>query len=350
VEVLHRPLIMPEHGRMEGTDAAVVEWLLEGGEPSVRYAVLTRLLGGNDGDLEVDAARQAIMTTGAVPAILGAQGEDGHWAGRDRFYTAKYTGTVWQLLVLAELGADGDDERVRRGCEAILRDSQDADSGAFSVSRAKKAGGGLPGGVIPCLTGNMLWSLLRLGRADDPRVRHGVEWLTTFSRFDDGDGPAPTGWPYEPYEICWGRHTCFMGVVKSLKALAEIPEDLRSSEVRRTVAEATEFLLRHHVFKRSHDLAKVSKPGWRRFGFPLMYQTDVLEILGILAKLNVRDARLDEAVDLVAGKRDDRGRWALETTFNERLIVGIEGAGQPSRWITLRALEVLGTYAGNSRS
>jgi len=35
-------------------------------------------------------------------------------------YTAKYTGTVWQLIILAELGADGGDERLRRACEAIL--------------------------------------------------------------------------------------------------------------------------------------------------------------------------------------------------------------------------------------
>ena len=55
------------------------------------------------------------MTSGAVPRILAAQGEDGHWEGRDRFYTAKYRGTVWSLIILAELGADGGDERVRRG-------------------------------------------------------------------------------------------------------------------------------------------------------------------------------------------------------------------------------------------
>ena len=83
--------------------------------------------------------------------------------------------------------------------------------------------------------------------------------------------------------MCWGRHTCHMGAVKALKALAAIPPDRRSPEVERTIAEGAEFVLRHHVHKRSHDPAKVSKPGWLRFGFPLMYQTDVLEILGILS-------------------------------------------------------------------
>ena len=79
--------------------------------------------------------------------------------------------------------------------------------------------------------------------------------------------------------MCWGRHTCHMGAVKALKALAEIPPERRPPAVRRTIAAGAEYLLRHHVHKRSHDLTRVSKPSWRRLSFPLMWQTDVLEIL-----------------------------------------------------------------------
>ena len=45
----------------------------------------------------------------------------------------------------------------------------------------------------------------------------------------------------------------------------------------------------------------MSKQGWVRFGFPLMYQTDVLEILGILTKLGYRDVRMQDAVDKADG-------------------------------------------------
>ena len=48
-----------------------------------------------------------------------------------------------------------------------------------------------------------------------------------------------------------------------------------------------------------------------------------------------------EARDLVASKRDTQGHWKLENTFNGRFIVDIEAKGEPSRWITLRALRVL---------
>ena len=97
-------------------------WLLEG-DPSVRYFTLKGLLAAAPDAPEVQEARRAIMSEGAVPRILAAQGDDGHWGDRDRFY-AKYTGTAWQLIILAELGADGADERVRRACEAILRGPQ----------------------------------------------------------------------------------------------------------------------------------------------------------------------------------------------------------------------------------
>jgi hypothetical protein len=338
-----------------------IPWLLAG-DPSVRSFTLTGLLGAEPDAPQVQEARQAIMTEGQVPRILAEQQADGHWEGPDRFYTAKYRGTVWTLLILAELGADGADARVRAACEAILRDAQDADSGGFSCNRSKKAGGGLRSMVIPCLTGNLAFSLIRLGMLDDPRVQRAVDWITTWQRFDDGDGEAPTGGPYDRYEMCWGRHTCSMGAAKALKALAEVPPERRTPAMHATISAGAEYFLRHHVHRRSHDLSKTSKPGWRRLSFPLMYQTDALEILLVLTRLGregevagsapdgtggtplLGDERMREALDLVASRADAQGRWKLQQTFNDRFVVPIETKGEPSRWVTMRALEVLQAF------
>ena len=158
----------------------------------------------------------------------------------------------------------------------------------------------------------MVYSLVRLGMLDDPRVQRAVDWIATYQRFDDGEGDAPTGWPYDPLEMCWGRHTCHMGAAKALKALAEIPPERRTPAVQATLAAGAEYFLRHHVHRRSHDLSRDSKPGWRRFGFPLMYQTDVLEILLGLTRLGYRDERMGEALELVASRADAQGRWKLQ--------------------------------------
>jgi hypothetical protein len=249
------------------------------------------------------------------------------------------------MILLAELGADGSDQRIRNTCEFILNNSQDRESGAFSYVSGK-GDGGAHGAVLPCLTGNMIWGLIRLGCLEDPRVQRGITWITTYQRFDDGTREAPKGWPYDRFEKCWGRHTCHMGVVKALKALAEIPTEKRSSQVKSTIEKGVEHILKHHIHKKSHNLTSVSKPAWLQFGFPLMWNTDALEILGILTKLGYRDKRMQEAVDLVASKQDSQGRWKLESTFNGRFQVNIERKGEPSKWITLNSLRALKKYYG----
>lgn len=316
-------------------------WLLEKSNPSVRYFTLIGIQGKQGNDSEVKKAKDEIMKVGLVPKILTDQDNEGYWGTPKSFYTAKYRGTVWQLVILAELGADGKDERLKKACEFILEHSQDNGSGGFSMQASSKTGGGRHSEVIPYLTGNMVWSLIRLGYLEDPRVRQGINLITTYQRFDDGIEDPPKGWPYDRYEMCWGTHTCHMGAVKTLKALAEIPANKRSKDVIDTIEKGAEYILKHHIHKRSHNLSRVSKPGWLRVGFPLMYQTDVLEILGILTRLGYKDERMQEAIDLMVYKEDDQGRWKLESTFNDRFLTGIEQKGKQSKWITLKALEVL---------
>ena len=54
------------------------------------------------------------------------------------------------------------------------------------------------------------------------------------------------------------------------------------------------------------------------------------------------DPRLDEALDVVAAKRDADGRWPLDVEYPGVMLVAVDdGAGHPSRWNTLRALRVL---------
>jgi hypothetical protein len=321
------------------------EWLLGEDNPSVYYFTLTELLDKPQSDGEVQKAKAAIMTQGVVPKILSKQNSDGTWESPTAFYTAKYRGTSWQLLILAELGADIADIRVRNACEFIFNNSQHKESGGFSMAHAEKTGGGRGSGVIPCLSGNMVYSLIRLGYLDDPRLQRAIDYITTYQRFDDGDG-APKGWPYDRFEMCYGKHTCHMGAVKTLKALAEIPTEKRNKATQATINAGVEYMLIHHIFKSSHNLQKVSKPGWLKFGFPLMYQDDALEVLGILAKLGCKDSRMQEAVDLVVSKQDAAGRWMRENTMNGRLQVDIERKGEVSKWVTLKALIALREYYG----
>ena len=315
---------------------APLPWLLEEDNPSVRYLALRELVGKPGRSPDVQKTRKAIMTEGIVPKILSRQNPDGSWAEPGKFYRNKYKGTVWQLIILANLGADGADPRIKKACEYIFHYSQDKESGGFSVDYGVTVDGGTHSYVIPCLTGTLDWSLIRLWHLGDERLRRAIDCLARYQRFDDGEGDRPTGWPYDRFRMCYDKHSCHMGAAKALKALAEIPPTERSPDVRRAIEQGVEYFLRHHIYKKSHDLTKISKPGWVKFGFPLMYQDDVLEILEIFGRLKVKDRRLEEAVALVE----------RENTFNGRFVADIEQKGKPSKWITLKALKVLKFYRG----
>lgn len=329
-------------------DASVLEWLLEPTNPPVRYYALRDLAGRRAGLAEARQAQAAIMTRGPVPLLLAKQKPAGYWGRAEDFYErSKYWGTVWTFILLAELGADGRNGQVRKACEFLLRWSQDRTSGGFAY-RGSASGGGQHSGVIPCLTGNILWSLIRFGYREDPRVQKAVDWIVRYVRFDDGDGPAPKGWPYNR-EPCYGRHTCLFGIVKPLKALAEIPVARRSAVVRRTIEQGVEFLLRHRLYKKSHDPACIAKPIWAKPGFPLMWQTDALEMFDILTGLGVCDDRMADAAELLCSKRTEQGWWRLERTSPDRTLVSLEKVGRPSKWITLIALRSLRRYGRRSQ-
>jgi len=319
----------------------VVEWLLEPDAPSVRYFALVDLLGRRRTDPQVCQARRAIMDVGVVPKVLARQQDGTYWEGRENFYVGeKYKGTVWTLIILAELAADGNDPRIRNACEYILEWSQDRLSGGFAYQGSAETGGGHDH-VVPCLTGNMVWALARFGYLNDPRWKQGGEWIAKYQRFDDGVSQAPRGWPFNTRKSCWGRHTCHMGVVKALKALAEIPANRRTRPVKQTIAQGVEYLLSHHIHKRSHDLSQVSRRQWLKLGFPWLWDSDILEILEILTRLGCRDERMAEASELVAAKRCPDGRWFLEDDYRGRVQIDIEKKGKPSKWVTLNALRVL---------
>jgi len=247
-----------------------LNWLLEPDNTSVRHFALTELLDRPEDDPDVLQTRVDIMESEIVRTLLDGQEEGGYWGAPERFYHDRHGGGAWRLHLLAELGVDGSDDHIRRAVEFLLAHSQDPVEGGFSTQydRAFEVG---PHG-IPCLTGNMVWSMLRLGYEGDARVEKGIEWLLRYRRFDDGVPVPPKPYWVGRYKAdCWGNHTCMNGVIAGLQALAEVPPAHRSEEVEQALAEGTEYLLLHRVYKRSRTPDKPIARHYIQLGFPLFY-------------------------------------------------------------------------------
>ena len=82
---------------------------------------------------------------------------------------------------------------------------------------------------------------------------------------------------------------------------------------------------------------------WLRFSWPPRWHYDVLRALDHFRRVGeTPDGRLDEALHLVADRRQPDGTWLLENTHPGPTWFELEdGDGRPSRWNTLRALRVL---------
>ncbi len=323
-----------------------ISWLLEPDQPAIRYFTLTDILGKHMDDQEVISTKNEIMTRGDVPKILEGQSKGGFWGEPERYYQPRYTGTAWHFMLLAEYGADGSHPEIRQIAEYLYQQAQMVNGGFTSRGLSQR----LPGDRgTTCFTGNMIWSCIRLGYLEDPQVQSGIEWIVKYSRFDDGDTTEWPEWlPQDPDDACWGRHTCFRGAMALLQAFAEIPPEKRSPQVQETLEAGVTFLLIHHVYKHSHDLSKPISQ-YTQLGFPLFVDTEMLRMLLFLTRLGIRDDRMQEAVDLLVKKQDKLGRWKQQHAFPKTrasgfMILPDEEKGQPSKWVTLRALTALKRY------
>lgn len=76
------------------------------------------------------------MEANPIAAILAAQHPAGYWEKPGPGYAAKYLGTVWQVIFLDQLGAEGSYARVRAAGEYVLSHSQ-AESGELRWESAR---------------------------------------------------------------------------------------------------------------------------------------------------------------------------------------------------------------------
>ena len=61
---------------------AVLDWLLEPENPSVRYRTMTEILDMSQDDRDVQQARAAVLTSRPVQKIFAKMHPDGYWLHR----------------------------------------------------------------------------------------------------------------------------------------------------------------------------------------------------------------------------------------------------------------------------
>jgi hypothetical protein len=316
-------------------NADPLPWLLEPDNPSVRYFALRDLLDRPETDPDLRAARAAIMASEPVRAILAARHADGYWVKPGPGYSPSYRSSVWQVIFLADLGADGADERIRQSCHYVLTHAQ-ARNGGLSMTS-------IPSKAIHCLNGGLAYAFLALGLPwQDERVQQALDWQTR-AILDDGATYYASGTTGPGFEcVANWKLPCAWGAIKALKAFALLPPEARSPRIQRALDAGVEFMFSRDLARADYPYQERISSNWYKFGYPLSYTSDILEALEVLAALgHARDPRLANTIEFMLSKQDGQGRWKLEHTLNGKMWVDIEQRGKPSKWVTLRALRVL---------
>jgi hypothetical protein len=322
-----------------------LSWLLEPDDPGVRYLALRDLCDLPAGDAALSAARAAAHVHGPLATVLAGMAPEGYWAEPGPGYLPKYRSSVWSVILLAQLGARiEEDERIGRACDYMLEHAL-APGGQWASATA-------PAGTVDCLQGNLCWALPALGY-DDPRLAKAFEWM---ARTVTGEGMAPNSQRDAPLRYyagkcgplfaCGANNTlpCAWGAAKVMLAFGHWPVERRTPLIERAVEQGVEFLLGVDPADAAYPNGYSDKPSgnWWKFGFPVFYVTDILQIAEALTALGYAgDSRLARALALIRDKQDANGRWPLEYDYAGKTWIDVGPKKQPNKWVTLRALRVL---------
>jgi hypothetical protein len=295
-----------------------IDWLLDG-DPAVRWQVMRDLTDEPAEAVSTERARVAAEGWGA--RLLSLQSVDGNWGGGA--YTPKWISTTYTLLELRHLGSDPADEQVRRSVE-LVRDRVVLGAKEFPFFEYH---------YEACITA-MTLALASYFLGDTDSLPQ-PEYLLDLQRPDGG-------WNCEFSSDRSSFHT----TISVLEALLEYERsrggDPAAAEARQR---AHEYLLSRRLMYSLSSGELVNKR-WLLLTFPPRWHYDVLRGLDYLRDAGAApDPRAEEAVEMVAAKRRQDGKWPLQGRHPGKVHFEMEeGAGKPSRWNTLRALRVLDWY------
>jgi hypothetical protein len=311
---------------------AAVTWLLDS-DPAIRWQVMRDLLDAPEPQWRAERTR--VETEGWGARLLALEDADGQWAGGSfvpvdfewsewEMTGQPWTATTYVLTQLRELGLDPTSERARRAVELVGANSRwDEGNQPF-----------WEGEVEECINGRTVADGAYFG-VDVSSI---VERLVG-ERLPDG------GWNCE--RARGSVRTSFDTTINVLEGLLEFERATGGTPASREArATGEEFLLSRALFRRL-STGEPADPSYLAFTHPTRWRYDVLRGLDYFRTAGVLsgaapDPRLADAVEHLRSRRNADGSWNLDRELRGRVWFTMDdGAGRPSRWVTLRALRVL---------
>jgi hypothetical protein len=311
---------------------SATSWLLDS-DPSIRWQAMRDLLDAPEAKWRAERAK--VETEGWGARLLSYEDEDGQWAGGAFLplgFTSQewreegqpWTATTFSLSQLREFGLDPASDSASLAVRLIGANSRWDE-------------GGQPfweGEVEECINGRAVADGAYFGVDVSPIVGRLVR-----ERLDDG------GWNCE--RANGSLRSSFASTINVLEGLLEFERATGGTpESREARKSGEEYLLERSLFRRlstgepadEQFLALLHPSRWR---YHVLRALDYFRAAATFAGA-APDPRLAEAVAHVRGRRREDGTWPLDWSLPGRVWFDVDdGAGNPSRWVTLQATRVL---------
>lgn len=310
--------------------SAHLQWLLDA-DSAIRWQVMRDLTGAAPD--AISAERSRVATEGWGARLLALQSPAGKWGGSPRGWRDELPKhdrevliTLYTLVLLKDLGLSPAAKQSRRMIGRIDR---------RVVFKRLENRPFFDGETEPCINGRILGVGSYFKEPNDRLARQLVA-----EQLEDG------GWNCEAPR---SRRSSFHTTICVLEGLLDYQQaGGKSVAVTKARKRGENYLIERSMF-RSFRTGEIADKRWLRFSFPTFWHYDVLRGLDYLRNAGIEpDGRIREAVEIVAGRRHQNGRWPLNLLHPEFVPLEMEtGVGSASRWNTLRALRVLRWY-GNT--
>jgi hypothetical protein len=281
---------------MNNQNKEIIDKLLNSEEPSVRFKVLTKVLGKNLESSEIRDLQNMIRSSKLVKSLLSERQKDGKIHHRPY---AKWYGAHWVLTYLADNGYPPGDESLIPLREQIYE-------WLFSPEHEKKIIS-ISGRTRRCASqeGNALFYLLSLGLADDGTeelARHLSSW-----QWPDG------GWNCDkkPDAV----NSSFFESLIPLRGLALHAKLTKNRNSKEAAKHAAEIFLKRRCYKKQGD-GSIIMDDFTNLHYPCYWHYDILFGLKVLTEAGfVRDERCKDALDLLESKRLSDGGFPAEKKY-----------------------------------
>lgn len=305
---------------------AIVNWLLDENEPSIRYKTLTELLDYPNDNQDVQSTKEKVANCKNVERIFSRRDERGLFPHKAEYY-GNWT-TFNHLTILAELGIAGDDPRICPIVDWILTPGEDKceyfvqkEFGyAYILDEAN---------LGSCGQVKFLSTLVRLGYLDDPRVKRMIDVVVDKGRFDGG------------YLCKWrkSRHkgqepkSCYAATVPALYLYSVLPDSYRSGKKYDDLINY--FTSRDIIYSKTEPGEIIADTRIAIFDGSLSH---ILMIAHAMCKLGLGNIPQMKGVwDILNNKPQIDGKFILETANTKKAIL-MDKPGQPNKWMTFYML------------